>query len=59
MGWFTQVIAMVDGEIVHFAPGVDGGDAWLLNAAYACHGQTPARPVVAEVEEVVRSPRRS
>lgn len=58
---FTHVIAFVDGAVAFNGPvstdPTPTADSWALDAAYACDGETPARPVIADVDTAIREAR--
>lgn len=58
---FTHVIAIVDGVTVFDAPVMSEPtptqDSWALDAAYACDGETPARPVIDDADAAIRAAR--
>ncbi|WP_426050607.1 hypothetical protein [Brevundimonas sp. SL161] len=60
-GRFTHAIAIVDGVIAFNAPVTSEPTptqgAWALDAAYACDGETPARPVVADTDAAILASR--
>lgn len=52
---FTRAVGLKDREVLFDEawdyPVTPVGDGWSLDAAYACDGQTPARPVVTSIDE--------
>lgn len=57
MARFTYAIALVDG-VVAFSEAVEMAEtptqgSWALDAAYACRGETPVRPVVENVDAAI------
>lgn len=60
-GRFTHAIAIVDGQTVFNQPvtmrDTPAEGAWALDEAYACRGETPARPVVEGSDEAIQAAR--
>lgn len=58
---FTHVIAIVDGATAFNAPvstaPTPTADSWALDAAYACDGETPARPVIEDADAAISAAR--
>lgn len=61
VGRFAHAIAVVDGAVVFNQPvtmaATPTEGAWALDEAYACRGETPARPVVEDGDEAIRAAR--